>query len=195
MAEKKNTALDDGQGRLITTPELAAWLHVSPRTVEGWRLKRKAHLGPPSFFRFTHRCIRYDVEAVKSWLHDCHLEPWERDRAFRVCKYPPEQSSLRGDSAKPFDDAQDRPSDREPEPLGEARATDADGGDALRPQARQADNGGQASDREPEPLGEARATDAGAAKPSEEKRRKERLHEILAKRRKDRLEKKQKRLA
>ena len=75
--------------RFLTTPELAAWLHVSPRTVEGWRLGRKAHLDPPAFLRLSHRCVRYDLDEVVSWLTDCHMDASQRERARRVCMYPP----------------------------------------------------------------------------------------------------------
>ena len=50
--------------RLLDTRELAAGLHVSPRTVEDWRLTGD---GPP-FVRLSGRAVRYRPAAVRQWL-------------------------------------------------------------------------------------------------------------------------------
>lgn len=43
--------------------ELAAWLNLSPRTLQGWRLKG----GGPAFEKFG-RSVRYSVATVEAWI-------------------------------------------------------------------------------------------------------------------------------
>lgn len=49
----------------LMNPEQAAnFLGISHRTLENWRLKG----GGPAFVRMSHRCVRYRLEALLSWL-------------------------------------------------------------------------------------------------------------------------------
>jgi hypothetical protein len=48
---------------LLTPEEVAAYLQVSPRTLESWRYKG---IGP-RFLRVTKRLIRYDLKDIRDW--------------------------------------------------------------------------------------------------------------------------------
>lgn len=48
---------------LLTTREAAALIHVSPRTLEGWRLRG----GGPAFLRVGKRLVRYAAGDVLTW--------------------------------------------------------------------------------------------------------------------------------
>ena len=48
---------------LLTTPEAASLISVSPRTLEGYRLRG----GGPPFYRVGPRCVRYDVGDLLTW--------------------------------------------------------------------------------------------------------------------------------
>lgn len=50
--------------RLLTPAQTAAFLNVSRRTIEGWRLRRTG----PSFIRVNACCIRYDPAELRRWL-------------------------------------------------------------------------------------------------------------------------------
>lgn len=51
--------------RLLTTKDLADYLGVSERTLEGWRVRG----GGPNFIK-TGRLIRYSRKDVECWLED-----------------------------------------------------------------------------------------------------------------------------
>ncbi len=55
--------IDSEEDRPLDTVGTAAFLGVSPRTVERWRLKR---VGPP-FFKLSARSIRYSLKALRAW--------------------------------------------------------------------------------------------------------------------------------
>ena len=52
---------------LLTTPEIADLLRVSPRTVEGWRVNGD---GPP-FRKFGGGRVLYHRGDLEKWLEDC----------------------------------------------------------------------------------------------------------------------------
>jgi predicted DNA-binding transcriptional regulator AlpA len=49
---------------LITEVELADWLEVSLRTLQGWRVRG----GGPRYVRISSRCVRYRVSCVRAWI-------------------------------------------------------------------------------------------------------------------------------
>jgi predicted DNA-binding transcriptional regulator AlpA len=51
------------EDRPMTTDEVAAYLGVSPRSIERWRLQR---VGPP-FIKLSARAIRYSSAALREW--------------------------------------------------------------------------------------------------------------------------------
>ncbi len=52
--------------RLLTTPEAAKYLGISPRTLEGYRSRG----GGPPFKRLGSRSIRYDPDELQQWTKD-----------------------------------------------------------------------------------------------------------------------------
>lgn len=54
---------------LLTTREAATLIHISPRTLEGYRLRG----GGPPFYRVGGRAIRYDVGEVLAWAKSVRL--------------------------------------------------------------------------------------------------------------------------
>lgn len=52
--------------RLLSIDELAAYLGVPRRTLDGWRLRR---VGPP-FVKFG-KTVRYPEHALRRWMDDC----------------------------------------------------------------------------------------------------------------------------
>lgn len=50
-------------GDLLTTREAATLIHISPRTLEGYRLRG----GGPPFYRVGKRSVRYDVGELLAW--------------------------------------------------------------------------------------------------------------------------------
>jgi hypothetical protein len=57
-------AADQGNaGKLMTTEEVAVWLHVAPKTLRNWR---SAGLGPTAMK--LHGIVRYDRVAVEAWI-------------------------------------------------------------------------------------------------------------------------------
>jgi phage terminase Nu1 subunit (DNA packaging protein) len=58
--------LDDlSANELLTTQDVASFLGVSVRTVEGWRQQGK----PPKYQRFSHKLLRYRAEDVKKFIN------------------------------------------------------------------------------------------------------------------------------
>jgi predicted DNA-binding transcriptional regulator AlpA len=62
LIEAANKGTDD---ELMSTPEVAAWLGVSPQWLEIGR--SKGRWGPP-YLRLSPRRVRYNRGAVKKWL-------------------------------------------------------------------------------------------------------------------------------
>jgi hypothetical protein len=62
----KHTAAADVSKRFYSEAELAVYLGVSPRSLQGWRLRG---LGPP--YRKLCGAVRYDIEAVTAYLANC----------------------------------------------------------------------------------------------------------------------------
>lgn len=54
---------------LLTTREAATLIHISPRTLEGYRLRG----GGPPFYRVGPRCVRYDVGDLLAWAKRARL--------------------------------------------------------------------------------------------------------------------------
>ncbi len=50
--------------RMLTQAEAAQFLHVEPRTLEGWRQHRTG----PRFIRYSRRCVRYRPQDLQEWL-------------------------------------------------------------------------------------------------------------------------------
>lgn len=48
---------------LLTTREAAMLINLSPRSLEGYRLRG----GGPPFYRVGRRCVRYDVGDLLTW--------------------------------------------------------------------------------------------------------------------------------
>lgn len=57
-------------GRLLSTPELAGRLDVSPRTLEKWRYERR---GPA--YKKVGGAVRYDEDDVVAWLEARAVDP------------------------------------------------------------------------------------------------------------------------
>jgi hypothetical protein len=55
---------------MLTQAEAARFLHIEPRTLEGWRLHR---IGP-RFIRYSQRCVRYRPQDLQEWLDDQVIE-------------------------------------------------------------------------------------------------------------------------
>jgi len=49
---------------LLTQSEAAEYLHVEPRTLEGWRQRRQG----PRFHVYSKRCVRYSLSDLREWL-------------------------------------------------------------------------------------------------------------------------------
>jgi hypothetical protein len=49
---------------ILNQEEAAQFLHVQPRTLESWRLRR---IGP-RFVRYSMRCVRYRTQDLQAWL-------------------------------------------------------------------------------------------------------------------------------
>ena len=60
--------LKDGD-LLLSTKELAIFLKISPRSVEGWRL----HGGGPCYSKVG-RLVRYRIGDVRTWLEERKFE-------------------------------------------------------------------------------------------------------------------------
>lgn len=54
--------MDDNE-RLLTQEEAAAYLNLSPSTLNGWRVMRRG----PAYLRLTPRCIRYRLADLRRW--------------------------------------------------------------------------------------------------------------------------------
>jgi predicted DNA-binding transcriptional regulator AlpA len=56
--------------KLLKESEVAQWLGVSPRTIQGWRQRRK---GPPHVV-VSSRLIRYREDEILKWLNELPRE-------------------------------------------------------------------------------------------------------------------------
>jgi predicted site-specific integrase-resolvase len=61
---RSSTAAVDELDDLYETTQLAEQLHVSPRTIEGWRVMGQG----PAFVKAGHRVL-YRKSAIERWLH------------------------------------------------------------------------------------------------------------------------------
>lgn len=59
------------QNETLTTPDAAAFINVSKRTLESWRARG---IGP-RYIALSARAVRYRVEDLRSFLADRTVEP------------------------------------------------------------------------------------------------------------------------
>lgn len=75
---------------LLTTREAAKLINLSPRSLEGYRLRG----GGPPFYRVGPRCVRYDVGDLLAWA--------KHERLFSTSEMGPVRPrSVRSRSASP----------------------------------------------------------------------------------------------
>ena len=56
---------------MLTTPQAALRLSVSPRTLETWRLRRQG----PAWVAIGRRAVRYRASAVERWIVGRTVDP------------------------------------------------------------------------------------------------------------------------
>lgn len=69
--------------KLLTTKEAAAFLTLSPITLEGYRCR---HAGPP--FIQVGGAIRYSQDALEEWLRSRTVTPEDRDSPTWLERFP-----------------------------------------------------------------------------------------------------------
>ena len=52
--------------RLLTTKEAAAFLNVSPKTLEKWRWNGEG----PTFQKFGNKLVKYDPDVLAGWVSE-----------------------------------------------------------------------------------------------------------------------------
>ena len=55
----------------ITETQAAAYLSISPRTLQQWRYLKRG----PSYIRISNRCIRYRMSDLRDWLAQHRVDP------------------------------------------------------------------------------------------------------------------------
>ncbi len=59
------------QNETLTTPDAAAFINVSKRTLESWRARR---IGP-RYIALSARAVRYRIEDLRSFLAEHTVDP------------------------------------------------------------------------------------------------------------------------
>lgn len=67
------TRTEAGDESLATTDEVAAWLHIEPKTLANWRSQ---HIGP-DYIKIGNNRVRYEWPALRKWVTDHTVQAYD----------------------------------------------------------------------------------------------------------------------